>query len=309
MLALLCGGQGRLESGSFDLVAKAKDPISILASAKHVLSEDPLTLYHRLPPATVAQNQYNQFFSVLLSLAHYGLIKDILPEQFAVAGYSVGEVAAFCLGGIWTTQQALEITWERARLMSSSCQLPCQLTFSMGLHLNTVEAVSTKYAFSLAIQNPDDFFVLGGPVEHVGSLCSELKELGAKRAEPLSVFIPSHTHYLSSAVAPFQRYISTVAAKPVNDDRILFSGLDGMRIYSSSEGIAKLDKAIAAPLDWKSTLLSLCEQGVTHVLDLGPGNALANMIKANYPHIAAYAVTDFQSIDGLRKWIGGVTTA
>lgn len=303
MFALLCGGQGRLTPQSLDLGANSSKNSDLLHAAGVLLGHDPLKFLRESDPQTRSSNYYNQFFSVLTALCHYNLIKDHLPERICVAGYSVGEVAAFAIANIWQPSEALAITLKRATLMDSAHAIKARLAFVMGLSEAQLQTPLHQANCVIAIHNPDNFFILAGNENDIEKLCGDLRNIGATRCDVLDVFIPSHTPFLANAVQPFYDFI---AAKPFNamdDNRLLFSGLDGGRIFKVQDGLKKLAEEIAQRLDWQAVLQALSEQGVTSILDLGPGNALANMIKSYYPAMSAYAVGDFQTIDGIETWL------
>lgn len=43
--------------------------------------------------------------------------------------------------------------------------------------------------------------------------------------------------------------------------------------------------------------------GVTKVIELGPGNALARMMQAAMPDGDAHSVSEFHSLEGLKHWL------
>ena len=50
-------------------------------------------------------------------------------------------------------------------------------------------------------------------------------------------------------------------------------------------------------------LEALVERGVDRILELGPGTALADMVRGAYPAMQVRAVDDFRSIAGIKAWI------
>jgi [acyl-carrier-protein] S-malonyltransferase len=48
----------------------------------------------------------------------------------------------------------------------------------------------------------------------------------------------------------------------------------------------------------------MVEAGVDTVLELGPGAALATMVRTSYPALRVRAFDDFRSLDGVRDWLG-----
>ncbi len=94
MLALLCGGQGLLSAHMFDLVGDRPEAAAIFEEATQLLGDDPRDLVHGNSDDRLADNHMSQILTVTSALTIHACIRDILPSQFAVAGYSVGEMAA-----------------------------------------------------------------------------------------------------------------------------------------------------------------------------------------------------------------------
>ncbi|MGM4954340.1 hypothetical protein ACT4MK_03140 [Bradyrhizobium barranii] len=59
----------------------------------------------------------SQILTVTSALAIHACIADLLTEPTVVTGYSVGEMAAWSIAGIWTADEALRLTDVRAQLM------------------------------------------------------------------------------------------------------------------------------------------------------------------------------------------------
>ena len=81
MLALLCGGQGRLSPEMFDLVSDCAQAGAIFDAAGTLLGHDPRALV-RADNDMSEENRTNQILSVTAALAVHACIADILPDQF-----------------------------------------------------------------------------------------------------------------------------------------------------------------------------------------------------------------------------------
>ncbi|MBB4396303.1 ACP S-malonyltransferase [Bradyrhizobium sp. ERR14] len=301
MLALLCGGQGTLSDRMFDLVAEQPAAEPIFAAATAFLGADPRQFIRTRSADELAVNHTSQILTVTSTLATHACIADLLIEQTAVAGYSVGEMAAWSIAGIWTTSEALRLTDIRARLMESAGP-DGRLGYVRGLDRAALAPLLARHRCEIAIRNPDLLVMIGGAERDLIALCDDAGKEGA-RAGLLAVKIASHTSRLASARKPLQQAFEASRHTPIASQRILLAGGDGERIFSAEDATAKLANQVAHPIDWAATLEALAELGVTAVLDLGPGHALAEMMRASQPSIRCYAADGFRTIDGLRKWI------
>ncbi|WP_420969825.1 acyltransferase domain-containing protein [Bradyrhizobium sp. B120] len=302
MLALLCGGQGTLSDKMFGLVADQPPAEPIFAAATAFLGADPREFVRTRAADELSANHSSQILTVTSALAIHACIADLLTAETAVTGYSVGEMAAWSIAGIWTAGEALRLTDIRARLMQDAAGTDCRLGYVRGLDRATLAPLLAKYRCEIAIRNPDLLVVIGGAERDVIALCDEATREGA-RTGLLAVKIASHTRRLAQACKPLQQALDASGHAAVAGQRVLLAGGGGERIFSVAGATAKLANQVAHPIDWAATLEALVELGVTEVLDLGPGHALAEMMKASQPSMRCYAADGFRTIAGLQKWI------
>jgi [acyl-carrier-protein] S-malonyltransferase len=303
MLALLCGGQGTLSSSMFDLVADRVAAEPTFAAATRQLGQDPRDLLRTREAEDLSANHISQILTVTAALAAHACLVDLLPKQTAVAGYSVGEMAAWSIAGIWTADEALRLTDIRARLMERAATHPGRLAYIRGLDRHRLERLLERHRCEIAIINPDDLYVVGGAEQDVTDLRHEAAAEGAARTGLLAVKIASHTAQLNGASRPFEQALAVSRRSPIASRYALLAGGDGERIFSATDAIEKLARQVARPIDWSATLQALAELGVSKVLDLGPGHALAEMMQASFPSIRCYSADGFRTMDGLRNWI------
>ncbi|MDH2403730.1 acyltransferase domain-containing protein [Bradyrhizobium sp. SSUT18] len=303
MLALLCGGQGTLSDKIFDLVADQPAAEPVFAAASACLGDDPRKLVRTRGTDELSANHVSQILTVTSALAIHGCIADLLTEQTAVTGYSAGEMAAWSIAGIWTADEALRMTDVRAQLMDDGAGPDGRLGYVRGLDQAALEPLLRTYRCEIAIRNPDRLLVIGGSEQDVLELCQEAIRQGAARSGLLAVKIASHTSRLACAFKPLQEALDASRRFPIASQRILLAGGDGERIFSASDATVKLACQVARPVDWSATLEALAELGVSRVLDLGPGHALAEMMQAFLPDIRCYAADGFRTIEGLRNWM------
>ncbi|EIG57927.1 acyltransferase domain-containing protein [Bradyrhizobium sp. WSM1253] len=303
MLALLCGGQGTLSDKVFDLVADRAAAEPIFAAATACLGEDPRKLVRTQGSDELSANHVSQILTVTSALAIHGCIADLLTRQTAVTGYSVGEMAAWSIAGIWTAEEALRLTDVRAQLMDRVAGPGGRLGYVRGLDQAALEPLLEAYRCKIAIRNPDRLVVIGGSEQDVTDLCQEAVRRGAVRSGLLSVKIASHTSRLARACKPLQEALDDSRRAPIASGRILLAGGDGERIFSASDATVKLACQVAQFIDWEATLEALAELGTTRVLDLGPGHALTEMMQAFRPELRCYAADGFRTMEGLRHWV------
>lgn len=299
-LALLCSGQGRQSREMFALFADAPAATPILSAASAVLGHAIPPLLETADDAALYANRTSQILCVARGLAAAACLAP--AEPFLVAGYSVGEMTAWGVAGVWSAEETLRLAAIRAETMNAAGGADDGLGFVRGLPRDQVAALVGRFDCAVAIVNPGLLFVIGGEREHVERCCAAALEAGAASARPIAVHVASHTPRLSTAVQPFREALEASELRRPAPGLTLFGAADAS-IVTGARGIAGLAAQIDTTVDWAATLHALVERGVDRVLELGPGTALADMVRAAYPVLDVRAVDDFRGLDGIAAWV------
>jgi [acyl-carrier-protein] S-malonyltransferase len=303
MLALLCSGQGRQTQAMFDLFANAPDGEPIFAAASDLLGDDPRRFIHRVDDAALHDNRASQLLCVTRALVAHSCLASALPQTLLLAGYSVGELAAWGVAGIWSAANTLQLTARRADIMDQTSGANDTLGFVRGLNRGTVDALVARFKCSIAILNPDQLFIVGGDRNDVERFCTHALGAGATNAGLVPVHIASHTARLAAAVLPFKQALDAVEPQRIARKCKLIGAASAETIFKPADALAGLASQLAGAIDWSATLAALIEQGADRMLELGPGGALADMVRKAYPSVRVRALDDFHSLDGAIAWL------
>ncbi len=307
-VAFLCSGQGRQTRTMFDLFAEAEPARPILAAASALLGRDVRKLVAEEPEDALHDNRTGQILCVTRALAAAACLRrasDPAPERILLAGYSVGEMAAWGVAGIWSDEETLRLTARRAEHMDA-VDTGGGLGFVRGLDRAAVDRLVARFSCAVAIVNPERLFIVGGDRADVVRCCAAALEDGAIKAQPIAVHVASHTPRLAAAVAPFARDL--VELVPIGGGRpspgkTLLGAADASLVASASSGAHGLAAQLATTVDWAATLDALVERGAYRFLELGPGDALATMTRGAYPDLDVRALDEFRSLAGARAWL------
>jgi [acyl-carrier-protein] S-malonyltransferase len=290
-LALLCSGQGHQGPAMFDLFSGLAPARPILAMARDLLGGDQGDLHG---------NRVGQVLCVARGLAAAACLS--LPPQYLIAGYSVGEMAAWGVAGCWSNAETLRLTVRRAELMDAAGGSDGGLGFIRGLGREQVAQLVAAHGCAIAIVNPGNLFIIGGAQEDVERCCITALALGAAHARAIAVRVASHTPLLTGAVAPFAQTLAEADwARPVAG-RILLSASHAT-VVNGPRALDGLASQVAHCIDWAATLEALVERGASRMLELGPGTALAEMARGACPGLDIRALDEFHSIEGVSRWI------
>jgi len=301
-LALLLSGQGGQRPGMFDLTAEHPEAQTLFAAAKPLLGgHDPRDIA-RTGGARLHENRTGQILCCVAALATWRALGGV--GRTIVAGYSIGDLAAWGVAGRFAAEDVLTLAARRAEAMDAARGAGFGLAGIRGLGLDVLATLAARHGCHLAIRNAADSGVVGGAREGLEALCREATERGAQRAVILPVHTPSHTPLLRAAAEAFRSDLDqTTAHRPPPGAPRLVSGLDGTTVFRSEDGLEKLATQIARTIDWAACLEACREYGADRVLELGPGHALATMARSALPEARVHAVEEFRSIDGVKTWL------
>ncbi|TWB70728.1 [acyl-carrier-protein] S-malonyltransferase [Nitrospirillum amazonense] len=301
-LALLCSGQGRQDRGTFALLPDEPAARPILDAATALLGAHPAEFCRTAPEEALHANREGQLLCVARALAAAATLfpHGASPETI-VAGYSVGEMAAWGIAGVWPAADTLALVDRRAKAMDMAGGPDDQLAHVRGLSREAVERLARRFDCAIAIVNPGRLFIVGGTRAATEAFCAAALDAGAARAGPMNVHVASHTPRLADAVVPFATALAAVPAKSPALRLMTASG--ATLVARPDRALAGLAGQLAETIDWAAVLEALAERGVTTVLELGPGRALADMAAAALPTAEVRALDDFHSLAGARAWL------
>lgn len=218
----------------------------------------------------------------------------------AVAGYSIGELAAACVAGVLSASDTVKLAGQRAALMdqAGAGQDSSMLAVS-GVSIRTIEQWCQAQGAALAIRNGPDSAVCAGPRDKLAALEKFAQEQGA-RCTPLAVNIASHTHWMSSAAQAFQEQLNQSELAVPN---VPWPTNAGVWVHNAATAAQALSAQIMQTMQWDSCMEQIEERQPNVVLEIGPGRSLATMWNQRYSEIPARSVDEFQTLDGLQRWL------
>lgn len=252
-------------------------------------------------PAWAQNNAVAQPLLTGLSLAAWHGLAPSLPVPAVVAGYSVGELAAFCVAGVFSVVDAMALAVDRAAAMDrSAARLDTGLLSVQRLDAKALQAACARYGLSVAIRLAADRAVLGGLSEALVAAERALSADGA-RCTRLPVSVASHTPWMSAAAIEFEARLGAVAMSSPHS--ILVCNHIGAAEREPSRFRQLLARQIETTVLWDRCMDAIAEQRVRCVLEVGAGHALTNLWRDRHPDIPARSVDEFRSVEGVIHWV------
>lgn len=254
-------------------------------------------------PAWSANNHNAQLLLTGTALAAWEQLAPELPPPLAVAGYSVGELAAFSAAGVLAPAQALALAHERARAMdAAAAALAGGLSGVTGLALPQVQALCDAAGVAIAIHNGPDSVVLGGPLPALAQ-AEQLAEAQGARCTRLKVAVASHTRWMQPARAALAQVLAPLPLAPPR--AALFCNATGQRMYSADDARTALATQLDQTVCWSTCMDNLYARRVDCVLEIGPGQSLARLWNQRYPEVPARSGDEFHSAGAVVRWVRG----
>ncbi|KQP11924.1 ACP S-malonyltransferase [Pseudorhodoferax sp. Leaf267] len=247
-----------------------------------------------------ARNANAQTLLTGVALAAWFQLAPHLPPPAAMAGYSVGELAAFSAAGVFDAGTALDLAHARALAMDRcAAKAPGGLLGVSHIAPDTLARLLAGTPVAIAIRNAVDSVVLGGPPAALDRIEAAAVHEGA-HCTRLRVTVPSHTPAMRPAAEAFAQVLAGVpCARPRT---ALFSNAAD-RIASAEQARSALAAQIATTVRWDECMENLHARGVDCVLEIGAGAALARMWNQRYPDVQARSADEFRRVDALVQWV------
>lgn len=301
-LGLLFAGQGTQHATMMPWLEACPEAAPTLALISAQLGADWRT--RLADPEWSQRNAVAQPLLTGLGLAAWQSLALRLPIPTVVAGYSVGELAAFCAAGVFDAAQALALAGDRAAAMDrSAAGLDTGLLSVQGLDAKSLLVACERHGLSLALRLAADRAVLGGLSAALVMAERELSAAGA-RCTRLQVRVASHTPWMSAAAVEFEARLGAVAMSSPHS--ILVCNHSGAPERELGRLKQMLARQIATTVLWDSCMDAIAERRVRCVLEVGAGNALTNLWRERYPDIPARSVDEFRSAHAIGRWVNTV---
>ena len=217
----------------------------------------------------------------------------------AVAGHSVGELAAAAGAGAITAEQAMVLVRERGRAMAeAAARTPTSMTAVLGGHRDDVLAKIEQHGLTAANDNGPGQIVAAGTVEQLTAFADDAPEKA--RLVPLSVAGAFHTQHMSPAVDVLGRLARSVST---HDARIpVISNRDGKVVHDGREVLERMVTQVSNPVRWDLCIETMLDLGVTGLLEMPPAGTLTGIAKRAMKGVETFALKTPDQLDDARAF-------
>ena len=214
---------------------------------------------------------------------HSVILANTLGDTFKpdmVAGHSLGEFSALVANKTLSFEDGLILVSKRASAMQKACEKePSTMAAILGLDDDVVEKICSEIDEIVvpANYNSPGQLVISGSVKGVEIACEKLKEAGAKRALPLKVGGAFHSPLMESARIELAEAINSTSFQ--NGICPIYQNVDAMAVNDSEKIKQNLIAQLTSPVRWTQIMQNQIADGVTLVIEVGPGTVLQGLFK------------------------------
>ena len=214
---------------------------------------------------------------------HSVILAKTLGEEFKpdmVAGHSLGEFSALVAAGALSFEEGLKLVATRAMAMQKACEItPSTMAAVLALPNEKVEEICATVddVVAPANYNCPGQVVISGTMTGIDAVCPLLLEAGAKRAMKLKVGGAFHSPLMQPAqeelAAAIEKAEFTAPICPV------YQNVDAKPHTDPAEIKANLIAQLTAPVRWTQSVQAMVADGLTEVVELGPGAVLQGLVR------------------------------
>jgi [acyl-carrier-protein] S-malonyltransferase len=301
--AFVFPGQGSQSVGMLNAIAARPEVRATLQEASEALGEDVAKLIAEGPVEALSLTTNTQPVMLTAGVAFYrAWLAAGGPAPQVMAGHSLGEYSALVAAGVISFKDAVPLVRFRAQAMQSAVPVGTGgMAAILGLDDATViqvcaEASAASGGVVEAVNfNAPGQVVIAGASDAVTKACELLKAAGAKRALPLPVSAPFHSSLLQPASEKLKDYLANIEFKAPTISVI--NNVDVQILNDPSAIKDALVRQAAKPVRWQETIQAMAAQGVTQVVECGPGKVLAGLTKRINDQVTGVPVFDEASLN------------
>lgn len=295
--AFVFPGQGSQSVGMLSALAQDFAIVrDTFAEASDILSYDLWTLVQEGPAERLNQTLHTQPAMLAAGVAIYRVwVEESGTQPDFLAGHSLGEYTALVCAESLAYQDALALVTDRARFMQEAVPEGMGgMVAVLGMADEDVVRLCKEQARDEVLEpanfNSPGQLVVAGHLGAVQRLADAAGSAGAKKVVILPVSIPSHCSLMQPAAERLAERLNSITFETPKVPVV--NNVD-VKVPSQPEQIrSALVRQLYSSVRWSDTIRYLARQGMSAVVELGPGRVLTGLTKRIDRSLLAMAIDD-----------------
>lgn len=283
-LAFIFPGQGSQQLG---MLAELADRYAVIGTtfkeAEAALGFDLWQLVQEGPAEKLNRTDLTQPAILTASIAIWRVWKELEgPQPALVAGHSLGEYSALVASGAMKFADAVKLVKARGEFMQAAVpEGEGAMAAILGLEAEQIEAACKEAAQDQVVApvnyNAPGQIVIAGNAAAVERAITACKDLGARRALPLPVSVPSHCELMRPAAEKLAEELNSIQ---LSQPRIpIVQNTLAQPVTAIEELRANLVSQLYSPVRWIESIEYMASQGIDTYIECGPGQVLVGLNK------------------------------
>ncbi len=233
-------------------------------------------------------------YTVDLAIAEAVKERGIVPD--AVAGFSLGEIAALTFAGMLERRDGFSLVMRRGELMNEAAQAnPGAMAAVMRLAPRQVEQLAEQYGVFAVNYNSPAQTVVAGPEDKLPAFLKAVKEQRGM-AVALAVSGAFHSPLMKTAAEGLKQVLAQLAYHapwcPVYANATA-------EVYPQNPEEAKALTAaqVISPVRWQQSIEAMINQGFDTFIEVGAGKTLTGLIRKIAPKATAVCVEKREDLE------------
>jgi (acyl-carrier-protein) S-malonyltransferase len=224
-----------------------------------------------------------------------------LSQATYMAGHSLGEYAALVCAQAVDFPEAVKLVQTRGRLMQQYVPLGRgSMAAIVGLSDEQVDALCKEVSQEGDVVSPANYNAIGqvvvaGHQAAVARLIRAAEQSEARLAVEIPVSVPCHCDLLREMSTEFSTVLDTITFRLPSIPVV--RNVDATPYTAASDIAPYLAKQLFSPVQWVKSIQYMQQHGVTRLIECGPGQVLAGLIKRIDRSLAVISVNDGAGIE------------
>ena len=307
-IAYIFPGQGSQSVGMLaELAAEHKIIKETFDEASDLLARDFWQMINNKETEDLHSTENTQPVMLAAGIAIWRLLETYVDKNLTcAAGHSLGEYTALVAAQAISFHDAIKLVFTRAKLRQSAVPSSSgSMVAVIGLEKESVVELCNQTTSPTNIVEPVNFnaplqTVIAGHKDAVNDVKKNVK-LAKGKAITLKVSIPSHSALMKSVVEEFSQEVALV------DIRIptipVINNVDAISESKPEKIRDALVRQLYSPVQWVNCVKNIHAQGVSTIIEVGPGNVLAALVKKNNKSLNTISVNNIESLNNAMELI------
>lgn len=219
-----------------------------------------------------------------------------LTRPHLLAGHSLGEYTALFAAGALSFATALRLVRRRGELMAAAREgtMAAVIGLDAGPLAEACAQARELGPVVIANENAPGQLVISGAIAAVARVGELAKQAGAKRVLPLPVSAAFHSPLMQTAAEQLATAITVADVRRASIPVV--GNVAAAPLVDIAEIRAELVAQVTAPVKWIDTVDYMQAQGITEVVEWGPGTVLTGLVRRIAPGLTVQNVTDSASL-------------